>query len=274
MIRPSAIAEGVAGWSWGCVSAVDSRGRTTFVTDAHRDGNHRFIVRADEKLTAFLELESAIRAPPGISRLQCSPSNFLRKARRNSPLKLRRQLEVHERGRPRFGACFGPKEIKVALNCAAASELDLKRLEPRVLYLHPSTILAVLNPRVVHLQLPLGGYDIIGAETFVKQISEDAKFPIITGIINQSRLWENAFQTELIGEEPDQATAGGDYRIRIERATDAEHAKDFIFLERESEKGFPRYIEIIPVDVILEIDSWINLDTGARMIVHYVFQSQ
>jgi hypothetical protein len=25
-----------AGWSWGCVSGVDSRGRTIFVADAHR----------------------------------------------------------------------------------------------------------------------------------------------------------------------------------------------------------------------------------------------
>jgi hypothetical protein len=31
--------------------------------DAHRDGQ-RFVVRADEKLTAFLELESAIQAEP------------------------------------------------------------------------------------------------------------------------------------------------------------------------------------------------------------------
>jgi hypothetical protein len=29
--------------------------------DAHRDNGKRFVVRADEKLTAFLELESAIR---------------------------------------------------------------------------------------------------------------------------------------------------------------------------------------------------------------------
>jgi hypothetical protein len=36
-------------------------GETIFVADAHRDGQ-RFIVRADEKLTAFVELESAIRA--------------------------------------------------------------------------------------------------------------------------------------------------------------------------------------------------------------------
>jgi hypothetical protein len=49
-----------AGWSWGYVSAVDSNGRTIFVADAHRDDGKRFVVRADEKLTAFLELERAI----------------------------------------------------------------------------------------------------------------------------------------------------------------------------------------------------------------------
>ena len=49
------------GWSWGCVSAVDFRGRTIFIADAHRDDAERFIVRADEKLIAFVELESAIR---------------------------------------------------------------------------------------------------------------------------------------------------------------------------------------------------------------------
>jgi hypothetical protein len=50
-----------AGWSWGCVSAFDSQGRTIWIADAHRDDGKRFIVRADEKLTAFIELESAIR---------------------------------------------------------------------------------------------------------------------------------------------------------------------------------------------------------------------
>src|SRR5262249_40796583 len=99
-------------------------------------------------------------------------------------LKLCCQLDVHERGRVSFGACFGPKEIKAALDRAAASELDLKRLEPRVLHLDPDLILAVLNPCVVHSQFLLGRYDIVGPKTFVKQISEDAKFPIITGIIN------------------------------------------------------------------------------------------
>jgi hypothetical protein len=53
-----------AGWSWGYVSAIDSHGRTMWIADAHRDNGKRFVVRADEKLTAFLELESAI---PGFS---------------------------------------------------------------------------------------------------------------------------------------------------------------------------------------------------------------
>ena len=41
----------------GRVSAVDSEGLTMWIVDAHRDNGKRFIVRSDEKLTAFLELE-------------------------------------------------------------------------------------------------------------------------------------------------------------------------------------------------------------------------
>ncbi|SRR6266705_733199 len=44
----------------GCVSARDYKGRTIWIVDAHRDGK-RFVVHADEKLRAFLELEVAIR---------------------------------------------------------------------------------------------------------------------------------------------------------------------------------------------------------------------
>jgi len=33
------------------------RWRTIWIADAHRDDGKRFVVRADEKLTAFLELE-------------------------------------------------------------------------------------------------------------------------------------------------------------------------------------------------------------------------
>jgi hypothetical protein len=49
-----------AGWSWGCASAIDSNGQTIWVVDAHRDNGQRFVVHADEVLTAFVELERAI----------------------------------------------------------------------------------------------------------------------------------------------------------------------------------------------------------------------
>jgi hypothetical protein len=49
------------GWSLGYVSTLDSEGRTIWIADAHRDDGKRFVVRPDELLTAFLELESAIR---------------------------------------------------------------------------------------------------------------------------------------------------------------------------------------------------------------------
>jgi len=48
-----------AGWSWGYVSALDSEGRTIWIVDAHGYGK-RFIVRADELLNAFVELQRAV----------------------------------------------------------------------------------------------------------------------------------------------------------------------------------------------------------------------
>ena len=38
-----------------------ARKRTIFVVDAHRGDGKRFVAHADERLTAFLELESAVR---------------------------------------------------------------------------------------------------------------------------------------------------------------------------------------------------------------------
>jgi hypothetical protein len=51
-----------AGWSWGCVSALDCEWRTISIANAHRGDGKRFVVRADEIMTAFLELEAEIRA--------------------------------------------------------------------------------------------------------------------------------------------------------------------------------------------------------------------
>src|SRR4030095_2624858 len=36
-----------AGWSWGCVSAIDREGRTIWIADAHRDNGKRFVVHAN-----------------------------------------------------------------------------------------------------------------------------------------------------------------------------------------------------------------------------------
>jgi hypothetical protein len=51
-----------AGWSWGCVKAVDCDRRTIWIADAHRGDGKRYVVHADEMLTAFMELEAAVRA--------------------------------------------------------------------------------------------------------------------------------------------------------------------------------------------------------------------
>jgi hypothetical protein len=50
-----------AGLSLGYVSTIDSQGRTIWIADAHRGDGKRLVVRADENLTALLELEAASR---------------------------------------------------------------------------------------------------------------------------------------------------------------------------------------------------------------------
>jgi len=39
---------------------MDSRGQTVWIADAHRGNGKHFVVRADDKFTACLELERAI----------------------------------------------------------------------------------------------------------------------------------------------------------------------------------------------------------------------
>ena len=58
------------------MSAVDSEGRTIWIVDAHRGDGKRYVVRADEKLTAFIELESAIHAASGQPRSYAVRSPF------------------------------------------------------------------------------------------------------------------------------------------------------------------------------------------------------
>ncbi len=48
-----------AGWSWGYCRAVTRNG-WRWIVDANRDDGRRYIVRSDELLSAFLELEAIV----------------------------------------------------------------------------------------------------------------------------------------------------------------------------------------------------------------------
>jgi len=50
-----------SGLSWGCSSQIDATGRVLYTADAYRKDGKRFTVIADDKLTAFLELERVTR---------------------------------------------------------------------------------------------------------------------------------------------------------------------------------------------------------------------
>jgi hypothetical protein len=58
-----------AGWSCGWISSTDHEGRQFWVVAAERENAGCFIVCADEKLTTFLEMESAIRPARGRTEL-------------------------------------------------------------------------------------------------------------------------------------------------------------------------------------------------------------
>jgi hypothetical protein len=56
-----------AGWRCGCISSTDHESRQFWVAAAERGNIGRFIVHADEMLTAFLELEAAIQAEQSLA---------------------------------------------------------------------------------------------------------------------------------------------------------------------------------------------------------------
>jgi hypothetical protein len=50
------------GWTWGTVFYFTGGARKMHVADAHRDDGRRFIVHAESKGAAFLELQTQCRA--------------------------------------------------------------------------------------------------------------------------------------------------------------------------------------------------------------------
>jgi hypothetical protein len=61
-VRPwESIALSASGLSWGCSSEINATGRVLYTADAYRKDRKRFTVIAKDKLTAFLEIESALQ---------------------------------------------------------------------------------------------------------------------------------------------------------------------------------------------------------------------
>ena len=51
-----------AAWNCGCISSTDHKEQQLWVAAAEREDAGRFIVRADERLTPLMELESTTRS--------------------------------------------------------------------------------------------------------------------------------------------------------------------------------------------------------------------
>ena len=95
-----------AGWSLGWVSAVDREGRTIWIVDAHGYGQ-RFIVRADEILTAFTELQRAVSGEFDRVKRHRSLTASLYVVRQSAPERIFSvtQMPVPNRLRDRDGFC-------------------------------------------------------------------------------------------------------------------------------------------------------------------------
>ena len=128
----------------GYVSTVDSEERTIWIADAHRDDGKRFVVHADEKLTAFVELLAYVWPKRSSIRSRSTSQNLSDDSRSlsvssawtdsSSPIgsshnvpdllaelrPLRLNFEIRERVRPvrRTAINFLPKEFNITMGRA------------------------------------------------------------------------------------------------------------------------------------------------------------
>src|SRR5439155_10750003 len=131
--------------------------------------------------------------------------------------------------------------------------------------------LAILDDRVVNLKLARWRDHVIGAVTFEKEIAGETKFPVVIRIVDKRGFGEDSFESEMIGEKPDQAAARRHDRIRINCAAGANHGKDLVFFKWERDPNLPRDIERVAIGVILKIDARIEFNSSAGMIMDDVF---
>src|SRR6266496_3516549 len=168
----------------------------------------------------------------------------------------------------------GTEEIEIAQHRAAGGRSNLQMLDPGITHLHSNPVFVVLHHGIVEPQFVQRRKHIVGAVAFVSQIGGDAKLPIVIEVVDQRRLRENTFKPQVVAEKPDQSAAGGDDRVLIERATQANHTENFVFLERERDKNFPRNVKGITGDAVLKVNARIELDTGAGMVLYHIFNCE
>src|SRR5439155_26467035 len=147
-------------------------------------------------------------------------------------------------------------------------------LDSGIADLQASAGFVVLHHCVVLAQFMQRRKHIVGAETFVSQICGDAELPIVIEIVDQGRLRENTFKPQAVGEKPDQTAARSDNWVLIQRATQANHAENFVFFERERDENFPWDIEGIARDAVLKINARVEFEAGASVILDHVFNCQ
>jgi len=91
-----------AGWSWGCVSALDREGRTIWIADAHGDDGKRFVVHSDEILTGvneFLKEHNAfVEEQRKIEKLEATVTNLMATVKQQASQiqKVSAQLELNK----------------------------------------------------------------------------------------------------------------------------------------------------------------------------------
>jgi hypothetical protein len=116
---------------------------------------------------------------------------------------------------------------------------DLKGLETRISYLHASSVLAILDDRIVQLQFLLRREDIVSTKARVVKLAEDPEVQSSLGLIDQCRLGKNRLEAELVAEEPDNAAAGRNRRVLINSPAQSDNGKDLAFLKGNVTIAFP-----------------------------------
>src|SRR5215471_5452676 len=109
------------------------------------------------------------------------------------------------------------EKIKIAFDSGTCARNQFEVFDAGIANLHANTIFAVLNDRVVQIQLVFGwGDDVVRSKAGEVKLADEPKIPIVIRLINQRRLGENSLQAQLIIDKPDNAAARRNGRILVD----------------------------------------------------------